>query len=110
VPTGLEIPYVCKDGSSGFGEANSGVLKQEDKIVGLTVVVRDVTERKQLEDQDRLLHVFLRRDLKEKVQDIQSFVEQLGRTSLSGKREEYVQSLRELCKGTAELIDKSLQT
>ncbi len=110
VPAALEIPYVCKDGSSGFGEANFGVLKEDDKIVGLTVVVRDVTERKQLEDQDRLLHVFLRQDLKGKIQDIQGFVEQLGRTSLSGKQEEYVQSLKELCKGTAELIDKSLQT
>ena len=109
VPPALEIAYVHRDGSSGWGEAICGLLKEADKIVGITIVARDITERKQLQDQDRLIHVFLRRDLKENLQDIQGFIEQLGRTNLTGKQEEYVQRLMELCKGITELVDKTLQ-
>ncbi|MCW8801980.1 MAG: PAS domain S-box protein [Candidatus Bathyarchaeota archaeon] len=46
-PPKFEFNYTCKDGSQRSGDARIGLLKQKDKLVGLQVIFRDITESKQ---------------------------------------------------------------
>ena len=48
-PESFEFNYTCKDGTQRSSDARIGLLKQKDELVGLQVIFRDITERKQME-------------------------------------------------------------
>ena len=45
--------FVKKDGTKGFGEITSSPLIREGKIIGVIAVARDITERRQMEEEIR---------------------------------------------------------
>ena len=49
----FEFTWVRKDGSTRLGEIHAGFMKKGNKIQGIQVIARDITERKQTEDQLR---------------------------------------------------------
>ncbi len=49
----FELQIVCKDESRLIGEAHPSRLKQDGDVIGLQVVIRDITERKLAEDRLR---------------------------------------------------------
>jgi PAS domain S-box-containing protein len=49
-PPPIEFVYYRKDGMARWGEAHAGILKEEGKIIGFQVVLRDITERKKAEE------------------------------------------------------------
>ncbi|PVX23571.1 MAG: hypothetical protein CW691_10250, partial [Candidatus Bathyarchaeum sp.] len=50
-PESFEFNYTCKDGTSRSSDARIGLLKQNGNLVGLQVIFRDITARKQMEKQ-----------------------------------------------------------
>jgi PAS domain S-box-containing protein len=52
IPSTL-FEFVAKDGSRRFGEVSSSPLKREGRIIGVVSVARDVTERKQAQEEVR---------------------------------------------------------
>ena len=56
--SGEEIPitvyeFITKDGLRAIGEITGSPLIQENKIIGVTCVARDVTERKRSEEEEK---------------------------------------------------------
>ena len=56
VLSGEEVPitvyeFITKDGTRGIGEITGSPIIQENKIIGVTCVARDITERKQAEEE-----------------------------------------------------------
>jgi PAS domain S-box-containing protein len=51
--TPVEFTWVHKDGSSRLGETHATCIRKEGKITGVQIMVRDITERKQAEEQLR---------------------------------------------------------
>ncbi len=54
VPKPFEVTWVRKDGSIHVGEIHICLMKRGRKTVGLQTIVRDITERKQIEEKLRL--------------------------------------------------------
>ena len=50
VPTPFEFTWIHKDGTARLGEARISFRKKGKKIVGLQVIVQDITQRKQTEE------------------------------------------------------------
>ena len=107
VPKPFEIAYIRKDGSSGWGEVNAGQLKESDKTVGVQAIIRDITERKQLEDREDSLRSFILRDLSNKFTDARKLLELLEQTDLSENQKEYLEKLQDVCRDVTELIEKA---
>jgi PAS domain S-box-containing protein len=53
VPPPFEVAYTHKDGTSGWTEVHIGLLKANGKNLGLQVLQRDLTERKEVEEKLR---------------------------------------------------------
>ncbi len=51
----FEFLWVHKDGTSRWGEAHMTLMKKGSRIIGLQLILRDITERKQSEERLRLL-------------------------------------------------------
>ena len=53
-PKKLELEYICRDGSTLWAELVGTVLRDEDgNMIGFTGMTRDITERKQAEEELR---------------------------------------------------------
>jgi PAS domain S-box-containing protein len=53
-PKPIQIIWVRKDGTTRLGEIHAGLLKTGEKATGVQVIVRDITERTQMEELLRL--------------------------------------------------------
>jgi len=51
VPKPFEVCYRRKDGNTAFGEVRFSLIRENDKIVGIQAIMRDITERKKMEDE-----------------------------------------------------------
>ncbi len=52
----FEFIWVHKDGTQRWGEAHVGLMKEGSKVIGLQLILRDITERKQAEgERERLM-------------------------------------------------------
>ena len=52
----FEFIWVHKDGTHRWGEAHVGLMKADSRIAGLQLILRDITERKQAEEErERLM-------------------------------------------------------
>lgn len=51
ISTPLEVAWRHKDGTIRLGEVRAALMKKEDKAVGVQIIVRDITERKQAEEE-----------------------------------------------------------
>ena len=49
----LEVRLIRKDGRKILTEVSTGVIKKEGKIIGLIAMVRDITERKRMEKEEK---------------------------------------------------------
>jgi PAS domain S-box-containing protein len=59
VPEPFEVVYRRKDGTLGFGEVRTSLLRKEGKTIGAQAIIRDITERKQAEEQVKQLQEHL---------------------------------------------------
>jgi len=50
VPKPFEIAYQRRDGTLGLGEVHISLMKERGKTIGLQAIMRDITERKQMEE------------------------------------------------------------
>ncbi len=50
-PQRVECPIIRKDGSRGFTELRPSLVVEDDKVVGTRAVIRDITERKHMEQE-----------------------------------------------------------
>jgi len=50
IPPSLEFVYLHKDGTQCYGEARLSFMKQSGKEVGVQAILRDITERKNMEE------------------------------------------------------------
>ena len=53
VPKPFEVTYHRKDGTTAFGEVRFSLIREKDKLVGIQAIMRDITERKKMEDELR---------------------------------------------------------
>jgi PAS domain S-box-containing protein len=53
VPAPFEVTYRCKDGTLRLGEVHMSLMREEGKIAGIQAIMRDITQRKQMEDRYR---------------------------------------------------------
>jgi len=53
VPKPFEVTYRRKDGTTAFGEVRFSLMREKDKIVGIQAIMRDITDRKKMEDELR---------------------------------------------------------
>jgi len=50
IPSPVEFQYVRKDKTTGWGEAHVGLLRKNGNIRGVQAVLRDITDRKRVEE------------------------------------------------------------
>ncbi|PVX23895.1 MAG: hypothetical protein CW691_09430 [Candidatus Bathyarchaeum sp.] len=50
-PVQFDILYHRKDGTTAFGEVRFSSIQENDKTTGIQAIIRDITERKQMEDE-----------------------------------------------------------
>jgi len=50
MPPRFEFTYVRKDGTISWGEAHASLIKADDRTTGFQAILRDITERKQMEE------------------------------------------------------------
>jgi len=53
IPPPVESVYLRRDGTQAWAEAHIGLLREDDKTIGIQAIVRDITERKMLEEKLR---------------------------------------------------------
>jgi two-component system sporulation sensor kinase A len=53
IPKPFEFVYNHKNGTSGWGEARIGILEADGRKTGFQVILRDITERKRMEEKLR---------------------------------------------------------
>jgi PAS domain S-box-containing protein len=53
VPEPFEAAWRAKDGTEHVDEVRLGLMKKDDKIIGIQAITRDITERKQMEEKLR---------------------------------------------------------
>ena len=53
VPKPFEVTYRRKDGTTAFGEVRFSLMREKDKIVGIQAIMRDITDRKKMENELR---------------------------------------------------------
>ncbi|MBS1669248.1 MAG: PAS domain S-box protein [Bacteroidetes bacterium] len=66
-----EFKYYCKDGNSFIGEGSMSSIKNENgKALSYTVMIRNISERKQLEDQLRKMNEVLEEKVKARTAEV----------------------------------------
>jgi PAS domain S-box-containing protein len=87
----FEFEWVHKDGTQHLAEVRAGLLKKNDKIIGLQAILRDITEQKKAEQELHIAH----EELKALNQDLEKKVE--GRTAeinrLLKQKDEFINQL-----------------
>ena len=51
IPVQFDISYHRKDETAAFGEVRFSSIKESDTTTGIQAIIRDITERKQMEDE-----------------------------------------------------------
>jgi PAS domain S-box-containing protein len=98
-PSPVEFLYVRRDGTSRWAEVHPGLFVKDGNPVGAHVIMRDVTERKKVEEEkSRLLH-----DLHQRVKELNCFY---GMSRLVEKSDI---SLDDVLQGTANLLPPAMQ-
>ncbi len=112
VPSVYEVQFYTKNREVREMEVSASLISMGEGKTKTIAALRDITERKRLEDRERYLHSLLRHDLANKFQGAYGYLELLKRTTLQGKQEEYVEDLQESLQDAMEFIDKirSLRT
>ncbi len=67
----LEFQVWRKDGSEAFVEVNSRVIKKDREIQGSILIIRDITERKKAEEEQRRTHEALERMVRERTANLE---------------------------------------
>jgi PAS domain S-box-containing protein len=103
----FEISFERKDGTLGWGSISLGQLREGREVVGIQADVRDVTDRRRLEEREDSLRSLIIYDIRNKLLNMRDFLELLGQTDLSEKQEEHVHTLRMLYDDIVELMDRA---
>ena len=101
---GFEAKGSRKDGSQTIVEVNASTIIREGKLVGIQGIMRDITQRKMMEDREQFLHSLLRHDLGNKLQGLYGYLDLLRRTDPSEKQKEYLSHMRTSLQGAGDLI------
>jgi PAS domain S-box-containing protein len=67
-PQRIEIRGLCRDGSIKYFDMNTNIIKKETEIIGIQAILRDVTEKKILEER-------LKKNYKELIKTLTAFIE-----------------------------------
>jgi PAS domain S-box-containing protein len=78
--TGLELTITRKDGEKRFIEVNSTVIRRNKVPTGFLAVVRDITERKRMEEQLKEYAEHLEEMVEERTRELREAQEQLLRS------------------------------
>ncbi len=85
-----EIKVITGEEERYFHKKISPVFDEEDQLIGMVLILRDVTERKEAEQRAEFLHSLLRHDLGNKLQITMGFLELLEEEDLSEVNKEYI--------------------
>jgi len=77
VPKPFEVIYHHKNGTPGFGEVRMGLIKEGDKMTGFQAIMRDVTERKRMENELKRHSEHLEELVEERTRQLKESHEQL---------------------------------
>lgn len=103
----FEISFERKDGTLGWASISLGILRKDREAIGVQADVRDVTDRRRLEEREDSLRSLIIYDIRGKLLNVRDFLGLLDQTDLSEKQEEYVQTLRTLYDDIVELMDRA---
>jgi two-component system sporulation sensor kinase A len=76
---GIQVKLLRKDGSPIYVESNSSPILKDGVIVGIQGIYRDITERKQAEEQIKQYNILLEQAVQEKQQKMEVLFERLLR-------------------------------
>ncbi len=107
IPGPFEISFERKDGTLGWGSISLGLLREGRETIGVQADVRDVTNRRELEEREDSLRSLIIYDIRNKLLNVRDSLELLDQTDLSEKQEEYVQTFRMLYDDVVELMDRA---
>ncbi|WP_417585984.1 diguanylate cyclase domain-containing protein [Nitrincola sp.] len=80
----FDVPHLCKDGSVIWGEVFSKAVRDEQgKIIGFHGITREITKRKQLQDQIQLLAFY---DTLTQLPNRRLLIDRLNQTLIASKR------------------------
>jgi len=77
VPKPFEVIYRRKNGTLGFGETRIGLTKEKGKITGFQAIMRDITERKQMDNKLKRYSEHLEELVLERTSELKKSQEQL---------------------------------
>lgn len=72
-----EIELITKDGRRIIGEINAALLRKDGKVIGEMVIIRDITERKRIEEEKTKFMTISAHELKTPITAIRGFAQLL---------------------------------
>jgi len=103
----FEIQYQRKSGEVFIGETNVFYLRDsEGNIEGFIGLIRDVSERIELEERQEFLYSLLRHDLSNVLMVVHQYLELLETLNLPEKGNEYTRKAKDALEDGTDLIDK----
>jgi len=105
--TDVEIYCSTAEGKTVPMSLSASTLSDEDGIpTGVVCVAKDISERKEAEEQAAFLHSLLRHDLGNSLQASLGYLEILTETEIDGVQREYVEHSLAAVEDAVELIEK----
>jgi PAS domain S-box-containing protein len=102
-----EVEYKTKWGETFTGETNVFYLRDsEGNIEGFIGLIRDVSERIELEERQEFLYSLLRHDLSNVLMVVHQYLELLETLNLPEKGNEYTRKAKDALEDGTDLIDK----
>ncbi|KXB06616.1 hypothetical protein AKJ51_03390 [candidate division MSBL1 archaeon SCGC-AAA382A20] len=101
-----EKEYIHKDGTVFPVSLKVWLIEDDDKPMGMWGIVRDITERKEAEEKEEILHSLLRHDVRNKLQVIRGYFELLDDTELSDEQEKFLNKAFKATEEGSEIIEK----
>jgi len=77
VPKPFEITYHRKNGTLGFGEVHMSLMKEGGKATGIQAIMRDITERKRMDDELKRYSEHLEELVEERTRELKESQERL---------------------------------
>jgi len=102
----VEIYFRTKGGDALPMSLSASVMEDDEgTLTGIVCVAKDISERKDAEDQAEFLHSLLRHDLSNKLQVIEGNLKMIDRDDLAGVEDDYAEFLDHALNGIGDAIE-----